>query len=150
MITLDAALTNVTRIGLDTAPFIYFVEQHPTYIERVRDVVRRIATGSIVGHTSVITLSEVLTKPLQVGNTALAQRYRRFLGHSRNLSLDSVDAPIAERAADLRARYGLRTPDAIQIATALAARCSVFLTNDMRLQRVTELHVLMLDEVVQE
>jgi predicted nucleic acid-binding protein len=41
------------------------------------------------------------------------------------------------QAASLRARYGLRTPDALQISVALAAGCSAFLTNDARLQRVT-------------
>ncbi len=72
---------------------------------------------------------------------------QRFLLRSRNFSLDLVTADIAEQAADLRARYGLRTPDALQVATALAAGCAALLTNDARLQRVTELRVLVLDEI---
>jgi hypothetical protein len=44
---------------------------------------------------------------------------------------------VAERAAELRARYNLRTPDALQVATALVRRCEAFLTNDARLKRVT-------------
>ena len=147
VMTLDAALVGVTHLGLDTAPLIYFIERHPTYIERVRAVVQRIATGTLTGHTSVITLSEVLVKPLRLGQTALAQRYRHFLSHSRNLVLHTLDAAIAERAAELRARYGLRTPDALQIATALAAECTALLTNDRQLQRVTDLRVLVLDEL---
>jgi len=55
-----------------------------------------------------------------------------------------VDGMIAERAADLRARYNLRTPDAIHIATAIVAGCDAFLTNDLALRRVTELRVLTL------
>jgi len=39
------------------------------------------------------------------------------------------------------------TSDALQISVALAAGCSAFLTNDLRLQRVTELRVLALDEL---
>jgi len=42
---------------------------------------------------------------------------------------------------------GLRTPDALQIATALNAGCTAFLTNDFRLQLVTEIRVLVLDEM---
>ena len=77
----------------------------------------------------------------------LVRRYRRFLLRSRNFSLAPITAAIAEQAASLRARYGLRTPDALQISAALAAGCSAFLTNDARLQRVTELRVLVLDEL---
>jgi predicted nucleic acid-binding protein len=54
---------------------------------------------------------------------------------------------VAEQAADLRARYGLRTPDALQIATGLTAGYAALLTDDARLQRVTELRVLVLDEL---
>lgn len=147
MTKLDIALDGVVRLGLDTSPFIYFVERNPTYVDRVREVVRRIAAGTIIGHTSVISLTEVLVQPLRQGNASLAQRYRRFLTRSRNLSLDPIHGNVAERAADLRARYGLRTPDALQLATALGAGCTAFLTNDIRLQRVTEIRVLVLDEI---
>jgi predicted nucleic acid-binding protein len=144
---LDNALAGVDRLGLDTPPFIYLIERNPAYLELVREVFRRITAGQLAAHSSVITLTEVLTQPYRVGNDALARRYRRFLLRSRNFSLDSITAATAEQAAGLRARYGLRTPDALQISVALAAGCSAFLTNDLRLQRVNELRVLALDEL---
>jgi predicted nucleic acid-binding protein len=49
--------------------------------------------------------------------------------------------------AELRARDQLRTPDALQVASALGAGCEAFLTNDLALRRVTELHVLVLGEL---
>jgi predicted nucleic acid-binding protein len=58
-----------------------------------------------------------------------------------------IDSAVAERAADLRARHNLRTPDALQIAAALETGCQAFLTNDTQLKRVTELRVLILDEL---
>jgi len=147
MIALDNAFSDVDRLGLDTPPFIYLIERNPTHVDLVREVFRRITVGTFTAHSSVITLTEVLVQPRRVGNEALARRYRRFLLRSRNFSLDPITADIAEQAADLRARYGLRTPDALQIASALAAGCTAFLTNDMRLQRVSELRVLVLDEL---
>jgi predicted nucleic acid-binding protein len=54
---------------------------------------------------------------------------------------------MAERAAELRASYGMRLPDALQIAAALGERCDAFLTNDRRLARVTEIRVLVLDDL---
>lgn len=147
MIKLDDALVGVQHLGLDTAPFIYFLERNVTYVDLVREVVRRISTGVLTGHTSVITLTEVLVQPLRLGNTALAQRYQRFLSRSRNLSLEAITASVAEQAADLRARYGLRTPDALQIAASLGSGCAAFLTNDVQLKRVAEIRVLVLDEL---
>jgi predicted nucleic acid-binding protein len=55
---------------------------------------------------------------------------------------------IAEQSADLRARYNLRTPDALQIAATLSVGCQAFLTNDKKLSNVTELQVIVLDDLV--
>ena len=59
----------------------------------------------------------------------------------------SIDDQIANRAADLRVRHNLTLPDAFQAAVALAAGCDAFLTNDATLKRVTELTVIVLNEV---
>jgi predicted nucleic acid-binding protein len=147
MMTLDDALNGVTKLGFDTPPFIYFVERHPAYVDVVREVIRRVDSGIISGCASVVTLTEVLTQPKRLGNTALEVSYRDLLLQSRNFTLVTIDAVIAERAADLRARYSLRTPDALQIAAALSVACEAFLTNDTTLKRVTELHILVLDEL---
>ncbi len=144
---LDEALASVTVLGFDTAPLIYFVERHPAYVDMMREVLRRVDTGALMGYSSVVTLTEVLTQPKRVGNTTVETEYRDLLLHSRNFGLVSIDASIAEQAADLRARYRLRTPDALQIAAALTAGCEAFLTNDPPLKRVAELQVLVLDEL---
>lgn len=115
MIKLDDALRDVTLLGLDTSPFIYFIERDPQYVALCRDIFRRITTRAFKGYSSTVTLTEVLVQPLRAGNTALAQRYRRFLLRSRNFSTISFDATIAGLAADLRARYNVRTPDAMQL-----------------------------------
>lgn len=145
--TLDAALAGVTALGIDTAPFIYFVESHPSYIDVVREVFRRVDTGTIAGYSSVITITEVLTVPLASKQIQLAADYRSLLLGSRNFIILPIDALVAEKAAELRARYRLRTPDALQIAITTAAGCEAFLTNDRTLRRVTEIRVLVLDEL---
>ena len=147
MMKLDAALAKVNALGFDTAPIIYFVEANPRYDSLVTAIFQRVANGTVRGITSVITISEVLVHPFSQGNTQLRDAYRRLLLNSRDFSTLAIDAAIAERAAELRARHGLRTPDALQLATALRSNCTAFLTNDIRLQRVTEIQVLVLDEL---
>jgi predicted nucleic acid-binding protein len=145
--TVDETLTDVKKLGFDSSPFIYFVERHPTYIEVTREFYRRVDNGSLGGFTSVITLTEVLTQPKRKENLKLELEYLELLLSSRNLSVHSVDVPIANRAADLRARWRIRRPDALQIATSLNAGCDAFLTNDKELKRVQEIRVLVLDEI---
>lgn len=148
MTNLDDALKRVTRLGLDTSSFIYFVETHPQYDALVTEIFQRIALGhTLSGVTSVITLCEVLVHPLRRGNAYLQREYTDLLLNSANLQTLPVDADVAAQAAVLRAAYNLRTPDALHLATALNAGCEAFLTNDSTLRRITEISVLTLDDL---
>jgi len=147
MIKLDEALAAVTALGLDTSPFIYFIEQHPSYLTVVREIFRRVDSMAIAGYSSMITLTEVLTQPKRLQNSTVENEYLSLLLYSRNFTLIPIDYTVAERAADLRARYRLRTPDALQLAASLNIGCEAFLTNDAALQRITELRVLILDQL---
>lgn len=144
---VEDALRGVTRLGIDTSPFIYFIEANPNYFERTSEVFQRMSKGAFTGITSVITLTEALHKPLKQGDKLVEQAYRRMVRRSRQLTLVSVSLEIAEQAAHLRAGYNLRTPDALQIATALDQRCEAFLTNDFGLKRITQVRIIVLDEL---
>jgi predicted nucleic acid-binding protein len=144
---LDTALAGVTRLGLDTAPVIYYIENHPLYNDLVTAVFGRLSVRHVLGVTSVVTLAEVLVQPLMSGDTRLAEAYRRLFYQAGPLRLEPIRRATAERAAELRARYRLRLADALQLALALQAGCEAFLTNDLTLRRVTELRVLVLDEL---
>jgi|SRR5215475_823256 len=147
MTKLDDALTGVMRPGFDTSPIIYFVEANPQYDALVTEIFQRVSNGAPLGATSVITLSEVLVQPIIQQHTLLQREYRDLLLRSHNFSTWPISASIAELGAELRAQYRLRTPDALQIATALEAGCEAFLSNDAGLRRVTELRVLILDDL---
>jgi predicted nucleic acid-binding protein len=127
MMMLETALTSITKLGLDTLPIIYFVEAHPKYDERVTEIFRQIASGKLIGVTSVITLTEVLVHPIRLGEADLQNDYRDLMLNSANFETVFIDTSVAESAADLRARYNLRTPDALQIAVAFEKGCEAFL-----------------------
>jgi predicted nucleic acid-binding protein len=83
-----------------------------------------------------------------MGDVLLQQTFRDLLLRSQNFDTLPVSTAIAERAAEIRALYRLKTPDAIQAATALEAGCNAFLTNNGQdFRRVTILNVLVLDEL---
>jgi predicted nucleic acid-binding protein len=147
VLPVATALHGVTRLGIDTAPFIYFVEANPTYYPTCETVFRAISRGSISACTSVLTLTETLPLPIRAGDTVLANAYRGLLLATTGIEALPLDSVVAELAADLRARYGLKTPDALQIATAIHGGCEAYLTGDKGLRRITELRVLVLDDL---
>lgn len=111
-----------TVIGLDTAPLIYYIEAHPTYLPIIDPFFEALAESELQVVTSVITLVEVLIQPLRHNNVPLANRYRQLLLRTRGLTILPVTEAIAESAAQLRATYNTRIADALQLATALPAR----------------------------
>ncbi|MBD0385048.1 MAG: PIN domain-containing protein [Nostoc sp. C3-bin3] len=135
-------------VGLDTAPLIYFIEENPNYLNITDAFFEAMFRGEFSVVTSVVTITEVLVYPLRQGNTALAQQYREILFNSQGLTAIEVFPDIAENAAQLRADYNLRTPDAIQMATAIRGGASFFLANDARLPSLPALTVLVLDQLI--
>lgn len=97
--------------------------------------------------SGVITLTEVLVHPLRQGDLALAQRYRMMLTQNQDFQLCAVTEFVAEKAAELRARHNLRTPDALHVATAIEYGCDTILTNDRGIARVSDIRVLILDDL---
>ena len=144
---LDIALRGVTRLGIDSAPLIYLVESNAQYDTLVIEVFHQIDEGRFEGVTSVVSLGEVLVQPFRTGDFALHRRYHELLYETPRLNTLDIDRVTSERAADLRAKYRFRLPDALQLAVAIEEGCEAFLTNDRRLARVTELRVLVLDDL---
>ncbi|MCB0209695.1 MAG: type II toxin-antitoxin system VapC family toxin [Anaerolineae bacterium] len=144
----EQALSGITRLGFDTAPLIYYIELNPDYVDAMREIIRRLDAGVVRGYSSSLTLTEVLTKPIELGRTDLQIKYQQLLVGSRHFSLVAINNSIAITAAEMRARYNLRTPDALQIAAAMSVGCQAFLTNDQKLRRVKELKVLLLSDLV--
>ena len=131
-------------VALDTAVFIYFIEEDRRFLDIVKPVFTAIDRGVLEGATSGLTLLEVLVAPYRADNLPLAERYEALLTRSRGLRLVDLDRPVLKSAALLRARVRLKPPDAIQVAAALAARCTAFLTNDRKIPAMPGLRILQL------
>lgn len=131
--------------ALDTAVFIYYIEENPSFLPLIAPIFEEVAAGRREVVTSSLTLLEVLVVPYRAGNLALAERYETSLSRSRGLRLVDIGRDELRSAAQLRAVHSsLRTPDALQIAAALSAGCHSFVTNDRALPPVAGLRILKL------
>ena len=68
---LLSLLKGIDSIAIDTAPFIYYIEEHKSYIQAIDPLFTHISQGHIFAYTSLITLIEVLTKPIEKKNNPL-------------------------------------------------------------------------------
>lgn len=133
-------------IGIDSAPFIYLFESHARFGPLAEEVLGAIQSGAYTGVSSVLTLLEMTVKPLQLGRVRVAREYEMLLLGFPNLRIIDINRDVCRRAAALRASYGVRTPDALQVAASLHAGATAFVTNDVRLRRVRDLEVVILDD----
>jgi predicted nucleic acid-binding protein len=134
------SLRKGATVLVDTAPFIYILEGNNAFAERFVGLFEAADMGDINIAISSITLAEVLTGPWKARKPALAKRYERALNQYKVIP---VTAAIAALAAQLRSRYVLNLPDAIQLASALDIGADAMVTHDRDFSRVKDLPVLM-------
>ena len=137
-------------IALDTVVFIYFIEEHPSFLPLVEPIFSAVDSGRWEAVTSGLTLLETLVVPYRAGNASLADRYEALLTRSRGIRLVDLDRPLLRAAAQLRAVVRVKTPDALQLAAALSAGCTAYLTNDRAIPGIPGLRVLQLSDYLQQ
>jgi len=137
-----AAIPSGSLVVVDSAPIIYFLEDHRTLAPRFAALFERAAAGDIGIAISAITLAEVLAGPLVAGNEVLAETYRTALTHGKGWSVVPVTEQIAVGAARFRARYRLKLPDALQLATVLAVGAYALVTYDRDFRSVRDVKVI--------
>ena len=137
-------------VALDSAVFIYFHEEHGDYLPIVDPLFKEIDEGRREAITSSLTLLEVLVVPYRVGDLDLARRYEALLTRSRGLRTVEIDREQLKSAALLRAKYRLRTPDAIQLGAALSNGGKAFVTNDRDLPEIPGLRIIQLKDYLQK
>lgn len=135
-------------IGLDTMIFIYHLEDHPKYSLVTEKLFESIEDSKYVAVTSIITLIEILVKPKMEGNIIAIGDYKDLILTFPNLTVMDINLKIVDTASDLRAKYGIKTPDAIQIAASIVGGAQSFITNDEGLKKIKDINIVLLDELL--
>lgn len=119
-------------IYLDACLVIYLVERHLSWGGRVADAM--VHAGETTFGISPLVKCECLVGPIKRGDEVLRETYVQLFDKFASLAMPE---PVYLRAAELRGRFGLKTPDALHIACAQHHRCGALWTNDDRLSRVS-------------
>ena len=143
---LKQLLRRHRRIALDTSVFIYQLEANAKYLSLTDAVfawVERTGHGAV---TSTVTMTELLVPSYRDNSEQRVDEFYGLLSTYPNLRWIAPDLEAADIAARLRATYKLRTPDALQAATAIRAQATGLITNDPMFLRVVEFETAVLDQ----
>lgn len=135
------------RIALDTSTFIYQLEPNPKYLAYTDAIFKWLEQPGSAAITSTITMTELLVLPYREGDEQRADDIYGLLATYPNLDWISPTLEIADLAARIRALHRLRTPDALQAATAVHTQSTGLITNDRAFERVKGFETLVLDEL---
>ena len=136
-------------IALDTCLFIYQVEANPRYTPFTDEIFQWLQQGNGMEITSTLTMTELLVQPYREQDGRRVDQYYGLLSTFPSLEWKHLTLETADLAAHFRAHYNLRTPDAIQAATAVEGKATGFLTNDFSFERVYVFETLVLDTLFQ-
>lgn len=133
------------RIALDTSVFIYQLEANARYLALTESVFSWVERAGHEAVTSTITMTELLVPSYRDNNEQRVDAFYSLLSTYPNLRWIAPELETADLAARMRAMYRLRTPDALQAATALRAQATGFITNDPAFARIGEFETAILD-----
>lgn len=132
------------RIALDSNIFIYYFENNPQFINKTSGIFEKLSKNRLQAVTSVISIIESLSYPLTV---PVIDGIKQGFATAPNLTVFEVSQEIAIEAARIRREYGLRLPDSVQLATALAGKAQAFITNDDHLKSFKEVKIIPLSHL---
>jgi predicted nucleic acid-binding protein len=127
--------------AFDTDVLIYAATNH-----RLGARVRALVAAGTDHVGSVLLLPELLSKPIRTGAVLEVQAAYDLLSR---LTLLPCDTATAELATSLGSSYGLRTADAVHLATAVQVGADRFITNNRRdfPQTIEEVEIVYPDEL---
>ena len=136
-----------SRVFIDTAPFIYMLEDNERYSAKVRTLVNEYYERNTSLFTSPLTYTEYCVVPYRSGDLQKIADFEAFVSDA-DISLIPLTTQIAKYAAHIRSQYtGLKSMDALQLSSAIVSDCDVFLTNDKQLRQVEKIQVLLVDDL---
>jgi predicted nucleic acid-binding protein len=137
-------VTQTPPVAVDSSPWIVWIEGDSGLLPSVAPLFEEVLRGRMRVVSSTIVLLEVLTGAFRRRDDLLARKFETALCDVEGVVLVPVTREIAREAARLRGVHGLRTPDALHVATAIVAGAVEFVTMDRRLARVREIPVRVL------
>ncbi len=147
---LQIIIENHSCLLLDSCIWMHHIEDHPHYSFLTTAILDRVASGASQAVSSELSLLEIKLYPLRQGREDIADEYELLMDAFPNFTLCPIDRTVLHIAGLLRVRYGLKTPDAIILASGLQNGATCAITNDVGWKKVKEMEILCLDDCLEK
>ena len=134
-----------SKVFLDTSPLIYLLDNDANFGEKTNMILSALARDNNQFVSSVITCTEYLVIPYRSNNQPLIDAFWELVTDC-GMILYPITQEIAIKAANIRAEYGFKSMDSLQLAVACIEGCQLFLTNDKQLRRFREISCVTVEE----
>lgn len=134
-------------VFLDACAVIYWLEARDPWYSRLQDTLRSLREQYSDLQLSVSDLSqlECLVKPLRDQQRETVALYEQFFQHPQS-HIQPLTPQVVRQALKLRVSYKIKTPDALQAASALVFDAqAIFLTADHGFEQLPDLAVQLFD-----
>jgi predicted nucleic acid-binding protein len=135
------------RVYMDTMIFIYLMEGYSKLEAQLLEIRDSFLNKEAEFFTSDLTLCEVLVIPFKLNNEIMIAQYRNFIEQSGAIGLRSITRATYVQAAVFRAQFGLKTPDAVHVSSAVETGCNIFLTNDKPIKVPESIKIVLLKDM---
>lgn len=128
------------QIYCDSVILIYWLD-HVGQMQRLAEqrMAQLLAAGDQIA-ISDLTRLECRVGLLKRQDLVALAAFDRFFARPE-LRIVPLTSSVFDEAAQLRADFGFKTPDALHLAAAMEAKCDRFLTNDAQLGRCSRITV---------
>lgn len=132
-------ISDYKRVALDSRVLMYAFNQHSQFGAAAKEILDCIEDHVVEAVTPATTLTDILVKPIRDGKENVEKQFKLFFKHFPNLTILPIDEDMAIRAAHIKAKYAISTPDALFVASAVLSEANVLITYDERLESITEI-----------
>lgn len=134
---------------MDTSVFIYYFEDNEKFIPFIKPLFEIIEEGEVIGEASVLSLMEIILKPMREKNEYLVDQYNILMNSYPNFKVLPIDKNVINEAVTLCVKYDLNPPEALQVATAIAYKANAFVTDNAKLKKIKEIEVIVMEETIE-
>jgi predicted nucleic acid-binding protein len=124
----------------DSVVLIYFFEQVGQLQAAIAHRLLASQNAGDLFAVSDLTRLECRVRPIKNGDSGLLAGYDAFFNGS-DVVVVPLTRAVYDRATEIRARYPFKTADSLHLAAAVESGCGLFLTNDLKLSRFTDVPV---------
>lgn len=133
------------RVYVDTNILIYLFEGFPEYRHLIQEIADCVDNDEMTLFTGEITIAEIMVMPFKRNDKNLIRLYTEALKNEDFITLIPTTQEVYLKTAFLRATFPkMKTPDSIQVASAIEGNTDVFITNDAGIKTPNEIESLLL------